>query len=89
MGVIAQIDVKKDSRNRITLPGEAEFEHYLVKSFDDGHLELYPRVLTDPLISMRTLEMMDSAMTNFLQGDVGKPVDPNALLDALEAEHED
>lgn len=89
MGVIAEMDVKKDSRNRITLPGEAEFEHYHVKSFDDGHLELYPRVLTDALISMRTLEMMDGAMTNFMRGDVGEPVDPSALLDALEAEAED
>ena len=83
MSVIAEVDVKKDARNRITLPVSAEFEHYHVMAFDDGHLELYPRVLTDPLISMRTLEMMDSAMVNFTQGNVGEPVSADALVTAL------
>ena len=83
MRVVTEIDVKKDSRNRITLPTGAEFEHYHVKSFDDGHLELYPRVLTNPLISMRTLEMMDRAMAHVATEAVGDPVDANAMLTAL------
>ena len=82
MRVVTEIDVKKDSRNRITLPTGAEFEHYHVKSFDDGHLELYPRVLTNPLISMRTLEMMDRAMAPSRR-KLGDPVDANAMLTAL------
>lgn len=85
MAVIAEMDVKKDSRNRITLPAGVEFEHYHVKAFDDGHLELYPRVLADPLISVRTLEMMDRAMANLVQGEAGDSVDPDALLAALAA----
>ncbi len=85
MTVIAEMDVKKDSRNRITLPADAGFDHYHIKSFDDGHLELYPRVLADPLVSMRTLEMMDTAMASFVQGSVGEVVDPDALLAALES----
>ena len=55
MDVLAEMDVKKDARNRITLPATAGFEHYHVKAFEDGHIELYPRVLADPLISMRPL----------------------------------
>lgn len=84
MPVIAELDVKKDSRNRITLPASAEFEHYHVKAFEDGHIELYPRVLADPLISVRTLEMMDHAMARLAQNEAGAPVDPDAILERLE-----
>jgi hypothetical protein len=83
MVVVAELDVKKDARNRITLPAIADFEHYHVIAFDDGHVELYPRVLADPLISMRTLEMMDSAMANLALGNVSKPVSGDAMLAAL------
>jgi len=81
--MIAEVDVRKDGRNRITLPASAEFEHYRVKTFDDGHLELYPRILTDPTISLHTLEMMDEAMDNLKQGNVGVPIDADALLTLL------
>lgn len=86
MGVIAETDVKKDSRNRVVLPvvaGFTGFEIYHVKTFDDGHIELYPRVLADPTISLHTLAMMDSAMANFAEGHVSDPVDADALLAAL------
>ena len=83
VNVIAEMDVKKDARNRITLPAVAEYEHYHVKAFDDGHVELYPRVLADPLISIRSLEMMDSAVANLAQGAVSEPVSGDALLAAL------
>jgi hypothetical protein len=86
MDVLAEMDVKKDARNRITLPATAGFEHYHVKAFEDGHIELYPRVLADPLISMRTLDMMDAAMTNLASGVVGGTVDPDAMLNALNEE---
>ncbi len=72
------IEVKKDARNRVTLPA-AEFDYYVIRAFPDGHFELYPRVLADPLISRRTLGMMDEAMTRMLQGEVSEPIDPNAL----------
>lgn len=83
--VVAEMDVRKDARNRVTLPAVAEFEHYHVKAFDDGHLELYPRVLADPLISMRTLDMIDDAMANIAKGDASEPVSGDALLTALQA----
>ena len=83
MEVIAEMDVKKDARNRITLPAAAEFELYRVKAFEDGHLELYPRVLADPTISLYTLEMMDRAMASLGETKGSEPVDPDALLAAL------
>lgn len=57
-----------------------------MKAFEDGHIELYPRILTDPLISMRTLDMMDAAMANLASGVVGGTVDPDAMLNALTEE---
>ena len=82
MPVIAEMDVKKDARNRVTLPGAA-FEHYHIKAFDDGHFELYPRRLIDATISLNTLEMIDAAAANIAQGIVGPAVDPDAMLAAL------
>lgn len=81
--VIKEVDVKKDGRNRVTLP-DAAFEHYHVRAFDDGHYELYPRVLAEPLISTRTLEMMDASMASLAEGEVGEPLDPDAMLSALD-----
>lgn len=82
MRVIAENDVKKDARNRVTLPA-AEFEHYHVMAYEDGHFELYPRVLTDPLISQKSLRMIDTAMANLETGNADSAVDPDALLKAL------
>jgi hypothetical protein len=84
MTLIAETDVKKDARNRITLPPTAQFEHYHVMEFNDGHIELYPRVLVDPLISRRTLDMMDKSMDNFRKGIAGDPLDLDAMQAALE-----
>ena len=81
--VIKEVDVKKDSRNRVTLP-DANFDHYLVRVFDDGHFELYPRIPNDPLISARTLRTMDASMANLDEGRVGEPFDPDAMLSALD-----
>ena len=82
MPVIAEMDVKKDARNRVTLPG-ARFEHYHIKAFDDGHFELYPRRLIDATISLNTLGMIDAAAANIAQGIAGPAVDPDAMLAAL------
>ena len=82
MPVIAEMDVKKDARNRVTLPGAA-FEHYHIKAFDDGHFEHYPRRLIDATISLHTLEMIDTAAANIAQGIAGPAVDPDAMLAAL------
>lgn len=88
MTVVAEIEVKKDARNRITLPADATFDHYLVKTFADGHLELYPRALYDPTISLFTLQMIDESVANMKAGKAGLPVDTDEmdrLLAAMDA----
>jgi hypothetical protein len=85
MAVIAELDVKKDARNRVTLPASVDFVHYLVRVFDDGHVEMYPRVLADPTISVRTLRDLDASMANIASGNAGTPVDAAALLKALDS----
>ena len=88
MTVITETEVKKDARNRITLPAEATYDHYLVKTFADGHIELHPRAIYDPTISLFTLQMIDEAVANMKLGLVGPPVDTaemDRLLDAMDA----
>jgi hypothetical protein len=83
--IIAEYDVKKDERNRVTLKG-GKFDYYRAKLFDDGHIEFYPQVLTDASVSLRTLTMMDSAMENFSRGATGATLDPRDILDTGEEE---
>ncbi len=78
--VVAEYDVKKDERNRVTLKS-VSFDYYHAKVFDDGHIEFYPQVLTDASLSVRTLAMMDSAMTNAARGKVSKALNPRDVLD--------
>lgn len=79
--IVAEYDVKKDERNRVTLKN-VPFDYYHAKVFDDGHIEFYPQVLADASLSVRTLSMMDAAMANVSRGKVGKALDPRDILDA-------
>ncbi len=78
--VVAEYDVKKDERNRVALKA-ARFDYYHAEVFDDGHIELHPKVLADAALSVRTLSMMDSAMANVEKGRTGKRLNPRKLLD--------
>lgn len=80
--IVAEFDVKKDDRNRVALKG-AEFDYYRAEVFDDGHIELRPKVLVDASLSVRTLAMMDSAMANVAKGKTGKRMNPRAILDVV------
>jgi hypothetical protein len=77
--VLAEFDVKKDERNRVTLKGVA-FDYYHAKVFDDGHIEFYPQVPAGDELSVHTISMMDSAMANFARGKIGEPLDPRIIL---------
>ena len=81
--VIAEFDVKKDEKNRVTLKS-VPFDYYHAKVFDDGHIEFYPQVLADASLSVRTLSMMDSAMANLSRGKTGSTLDPNDILSAAD-----
>jgi len=75
MPVLKEYDTKLDSKNRVTVR-KPRFEHYHVIEFDDGHIELKPRVLIDPnLISANTLKMMDLSIENFKKDAVSNPID--------------
>ncbi|CAA9377661.1 MAG: hypothetical protein AVDCRST_MAG89-5134, partial [uncultured Gemmatimonadetes bacterium] len=68
MKVVAERDVRVDSKKRVTLTG-AEYEHYRMRRYDDGRILLEPRELRVPdAISRRTLSHMDEAMTNLSAG---------------------
>ena len=79
--IIKQYDTKVDSKNRFTIRG-ANFNYYHVTEFNDGHIELVPRVLVDPnVISRNTLNMMDKSIENLKNGKVSDPIDFSKYLE--------
>ncbi len=85
--VVAEYDVKKDERNRVTLKNLA-FDYYHAKVFDDGHIEFYPQVLANASLSVRTLAMMDSAMAHIGRRKGGAPLNPKDVLNITGDEDE-
>ena len=68
-----------DSKRRITIR-QPEYAYYHVREFDDGHIEMYPRVLVDPdKISENALHMLDTAMDNYKKGRVSEPIDVQGI----------
>lgn len=81
--VIKQYDTKVDSKNRLTIR-DSDFDYYHVVVFDDGKIELQPRVLVDPeYISENTLKMMDKSIENFKNGIVSNPIDFSEFANEL------
>ncbi len=79
--VVKQYDTKVDSKNRFTIRG-SKFDYYHVTEFNDGHIELVPRVLVDPaVISRNTLNMMDQSVENLKNGKVSDSVDFSKYLE--------
>jgi len=79
MNQVKEYDAKVDVKRRVTLRG-ASFEHYHVREYDDGRIELEPRQLVAPFeISRLSLSMMDQSMENFSKGQVSDPVDLSAF----------
>ena len=73
--VINEYDTKIDSKNRFTVRG-AEYDYYHVIEYDNGHIELVPRILVDPdIISNNTLNIIDKSVENFKNGIVSDPID--------------
>ena len=73
--VLKEYDAKLDTKNRFSLRG-SKYEYYHVTEFEDGRIELLPRVLVDPVeISANTLNMIDKSMENLKNGLVSDPID--------------
>ncbi len=61
---VRECDTRLDSKNRFTVRG-AQYDDHQVQGFEDGRMELYPRVLLDPFkISRNSLSMIDSSVSN-------------------------
>ena len=76
-----QYDLKKDSKNRVTLR-ESAFNYYHAIQFDDGRILLEPRELIAPFqVSENTLHMMDQSMENYKAGKVSEAIDLSEFED--------
>ena len=76
-----QYDLKKDSKNRVTLR-ESAFDYYHAIQFDDGRILLEPRELVAPFrVSENTLRMMDQSIKNYKAGKVSKAIDLSEFED--------
>lgn len=72
---VKEYDIRLDSKKRFTVRG-AEYDFYHVQEFEDGHIELQPRILVDPFeISKNTLSMIDSSVANMHADRVSDPID--------------
>jgi len=81
---IREYDAKLDSKKRLTIRG-ARTEYYHVSEKKDGTIELSPRELVHPdEISVKTLKMIDKAITKFKEGEVSEPVDMEELEQLLD-----
>ena len=75
MNILQEYDTKLDITNRLTVR-KAQYDHFHVTEFADGHIELRPRILVNPnLFSEKTLAMLDQAVSNFKEGKVSEPID--------------
>lgn len=81
--VIAEYDVKRDDRKRITLRGP-RYEYYHATEYADGRVLLEPRELRIPdTISRRTWNDIDEGIRNLEQGRVGDEFELGELQDLL------
>ena len=70
-----QYETKLDNKKRFTIRGTT-YQYYLVKEYDDGHLELQPKVLVSPdEVSEKTLKMMDKSIENLKKQKSSDPID--------------
>lgn len=83
MKVIAEYDVKRDDRKRITLR-RPRFEYYHATEYADGRVLLEPRELRVPeTISRRTLNDIDAGIRNLEYGKAGDEFELGELQDLL------
>lgn len=81
--VVAEYDVKRDDRKRITLR-RPKFEYYHATEYSDGRVLLEPRELRVPeTISRRTLRDIDAGIRNLEAGQAGDEFELDELQDLL------
>lgn len=81
--VVAEYDVKRDDRKRITLR-RPKYEYYHAIEYSDGRVLLEPRELRVPdTISRLTLSHIDQGIRSLEQGVVGDEFELDELQDLL------
>jgi hypothetical protein len=71
-----EYDAKLDTKQRCVIHGIPSFDRYHVKVFDDGKIEMSPRVLASPEeLSEKTLRMIYGSIKNLKKGKAGSAVD--------------
>lgn len=86
--IVKIYQTRLDGKKRVVIRNP-QYTYYEVREFNDGHIELLPRILVSPeehdaSISQRTLQMLDTAVQNLAHGVVSAPIDTTALLDLLD-----
>jgi hypothetical protein len=81
--VVAEYDVKRDDRKRITLR-RPKFEYYHAIEYADGRVLLEPRELREPeTLSRRTWNDIEAGIRNVDQGKAGEEFELDELQDLL------
>lgn len=82
--IVAEYDVKRDDRKRITLR-RPKYEYYHAVEYADGRVLLEPRELRAPnTISRRTWNDIEQGIHNLEQGSVGDEFDLTEVQDLLD-----
>jgi hypothetical protein len=82
--VVAEYDVKRDDRKRITLR-RPKFEYYHATEYADGRVLLEPRELRAPdTVSRRTWNDIEAGIRNLDQGQAGDEFELEELQDLLD-----
>jgi hypothetical protein len=74
--VLQEYDTKLDNKRRCVIHGIGSFERYHVKVFNNGTIEMTPRVLASPEeLSVKALRMVYGSVRNLKEGKSGAAVD--------------
>ena len=81
--ILKTYHTRLDGKKRVVIRNP-QYTYYEVREFNDGHIELLPRILVSPeehdaVLSQRTLQMLDTAAQNLAHGVVSAPIDTRDL----------
>lgn len=84
-----EYDTKLDNKHRCVIHGIPSFDRYHVKVFNNGKIEMTPRVLASPdELSEKTLRMIYGSIRNLKKGKAGSTVDFKKFQEYLKDEEE-
>jgi len=74
--LLKEYDVKLDEKKRCVIRGVSSFNRYHIKVYDNGKIEMFPRVLAAPEeLSENTLRTLYGSIKNLKKGKAGTKVD--------------